>query len=84
MKAYGRNLRWIEDHQYGDEMHTGIAMPASGKRRGQRRRRYKRPFKKSERQHSKHMIRKEVGGQGPAAINCTISPVDICTVYARN
>lgn len=31
MKAYGRNLRWIEDHQYGDEMHTGIAMPASGK-----------------------------------------------------
>ena len=24
MKAYGRNLRWIENHQYGDEMHTGI------------------------------------------------------------
>ena len=60
MKAYGRNLRWIEDHQYGDEMHTGIAMP--GKRRGQRRRRYKRPFKKLERQHSKHMIRRELGG----------------------
>ena len=30
---------------------------------GQRQRRYKRPFKKSERQHSKHMIRKELGGQ---------------------
>ena len=83
MKAYGRNLRWIEDHQYGDEMHTGIAMPASGKRRGQRRRRYKRPFKKSERQHSKHMIRREFGGDYPA-INYTISGADICTVYARN
>ena len=63
MKAYGRNFRWIEDHQYGDEMHTGIAMPMSGKRRGQRRRQYKRPFKKSERQHSRYMIRKEFGGQ---------------------
>ncbi len=65
MKAYGRNLRWIGDHQYGDEMHTGIAMPASGKRRGQRRRRCKRPFKKSERQHSKHMIRKSLAGISP-------------------
>ena len=34
MKAYGRNLRWIEDRQYGDEMHTGIPLPSSGKKRG--------------------------------------------------
>lgn len=60
MRAYGRNLRWIEDRQYGDECHTGIAMPASGKRRGQRRRRYKRPFKKSERQWAKSGIRREM------------------------
>lgn len=62
MKAYGRNLRWIEDHQYGEEIHTGIAMPASGKRRGQRRRRYKRPFKKMERQWAKNSIRQEQNG----------------------
>lgn len=60
MKAYGRNLRWIENHQYGDEMHSGIAMPESGKNRGQRRRRYERPFKKSERQHCRNEIRKEM------------------------
>ena len=34
MKAYGRNLGWIEDHQYGDEMHTGIACPHPGKGAG--------------------------------------------------
>ena len=62
MKAYGRNLRWIEDCQYGEEIHTGIAMPASGKRRGQRRRRYKRPFKKMERQWVKSKIRKQQDG----------------------
>lgn len=62
MKAYGRNLRWIEDRQYGEEIHTGIAMPASGKRRGQRRRRYKRPFKKMERQWVKSKIRKQQDG----------------------
>lgn len=60
MKAYGRNLVWIENHQYGNEMHTGIAMPASGKNRGKRRKRYKRPFKKSERQYCKKEIRKEM------------------------
>lgn len=59
MKAYGRNLRWIEDRQYGDELHTGMALPSSGKRRGQRRRRYKRPLKKMERQQAKKEIRKE-------------------------
>ena len=61
MKAYGRNLRWIEDRQYGDEMHTGIPLPSSGKKRGQRRKRYERPFKKMERQHSKNEIRREMG-----------------------
>ena len=63
VKAYGRNLRWIEDRQYGDEMHTGIPLPSSGKKRGQRRKRYECPFKKMERQHSKNEIRKELGGQ---------------------
>lgn len=63
VKAYGRNLRWIENHQYGDEMHTGIPLPSSGKKRGQRRKRYERPFKKSERQHSKNEIRKELDGE---------------------
>lgn len=58
MKAYGRNLRWIEDRQYGDELHMGMALPSSGKHRGQRRRRYKRPFKKMERQYVKSKIRK--------------------------
>ena len=62
MRAYGRNLRWIEDRQYGDEMHTGIPLPSSGKKRGQRRKRYERPFRKM-RQHSKNAIRKEMGGQ---------------------
>lgn len=62
VRAYGRNLRWIEDRQYGDEMHTGIPLPSSGKKRGQRRKRYERPFKKMERQHSKNEIRKELGG----------------------
>lgn len=62
MKAYGRNLRWIEDHQYGDDMHTGICIPSSGKKRGKRRRRYERPFKKSERQYAKHQIRKTLKG----------------------
>lgn len=59
MKAYGRNLRWIENRQYGDELHTGMALPSSGKHRGQRRRRYKRPFKKMERQQAKNKIRKQ-------------------------
>lgn len=62
MKAYGRNLRWIEDRQYGDEMHTGIPLPSSGKKRGQRRKRYERPFKKMERQHARNEIRKGMGG----------------------
>lgn len=62
MKAYGRNLRWIEDRQYGDELHTGMALPSSGKNRGQRRRRYKRPFKKMERQQAKNEIRKQQDG----------------------
>lgn len=34
MKAYGRNLEWISRHQYGDDYHTGMAMPSSGKHRG--------------------------------------------------
>lgn len=59
MKAYGRNLRWIENHQYGEELHTGIAMPSSGKHRGKRRKRYLRPFKKAERQQEKNRIRRE-------------------------
>ncbi len=63
MKAYGRNLRWIEDRQYGDEMHTGIPLPSSGKKRGQRRKRYERLFKKMERQHARNEIRKERGVQ---------------------
>jgi hypothetical protein len=64
MRAYGRNLRWIEDRQYGDEMHTGMALPSSGKHRGQRRKRYLRPFKKMERQRAKNRIRKEQDGAG--------------------
>lgn len=60
MKAYGKKLWWIEEQHYGDEMHTGIPLPSSGKRRGQRRKRYERPFKKMERQHSKNEIRKIV------------------------
>lgn len=62
MKAYGKNLRWIEDRQYGDEMHTGIAMPSSGKNRGRRRRRYLRPFKKMERQWAKGEIKRGQDG----------------------
>ena len=58
MKAYGRKLWWVEEHQYGEEMHTGIPIPSSGKRRGKRRKRYERLFKKRERQHSKSEIRK--------------------------
>ena len=58
MKAYGRNLRWIEDHQYGDELHTGMAMSSSGRHRGKRRKRYLRPFKKMERQQAKRRVRK--------------------------
>ena len=61
MKAYGRNLRWIEDRQYGDEMHTGIPLPSFRKKRGQQRKRYERPFKKMERQHSKNEICREMG-----------------------
>lgn len=57
MKAYGRNLKWISEHQYGD-YHTGMAIPSSGKKRGQRRKRYKRPFKKAERQAVKGEIKK--------------------------
>ncbi len=60
MKAYGRNLRWIGDRQYGDELHTGMAMPSSGRHRGRRRKRYLRPFKKMERQQAKHSVRKEM------------------------
>lgn len=58
MKAYGRKLWWIEEQQYGDEVHTGISLPSSGKRRGKRRKRYERLFKKRERQYSKNEIRK--------------------------
>lgn len=58
MKAYGKKLWWIEEQHYGDEMHTGIPLPSSGKRRGQRRKRYERIFKKMERQHGKSEIRK--------------------------
>lgn len=58
MKAYGRKLWWVADHQYGEEMHTGIPIPSSGKRRGKRRKRYERLFKKRERQYSKNEIRK--------------------------
>ncbi len=60
MKAYGRNLRWIGDRQYGDELHTGMAMPSSGRHRGRRRKRYLRPFKKMERQQAKRNVRKEM------------------------
>lgn len=58
MKAYGKKLWWIENQHYGDELHTGIPLPSSGKKRGQRRKRYERIFKKMERQHSKNEIRK--------------------------
>ncbi len=58
MKAYGKKLWWIEEQHYGGEMHTGIPLPASGKRRGQRRKRYERIFKKMVRQHNKNEIRK--------------------------
>lgn len=34
MKAYGKKLWWIENQNYGDELHTGIPLPSSGKRRG--------------------------------------------------
>lgn len=60
MKAYGQNLRWISDHQYGDDYHTGMALPSSGKHRGERRKRYLRPFKKAERQHAKNQVRREM------------------------
>lgn len=59
MKAYGRNLRWIENRQYSDELHTGMAMPSSGRHRGRRRKRYLRPLKKMERQQVKDRIKKE-------------------------
>jgi len=59
MKAYGRNLGWIENRQYGDELYTGMAMPSSGRHRGRRRKRYLRPFKKMERQQVKDRIKKE-------------------------
>lgn len=39
-------------------MHTGIPLPSSGKRRGQRRRKYERSFKKMERQHDKSEVRR--------------------------
>lgn len=58
MKAYGKKLWWIENQHYGDELHTGIPLPSSGKRRGQRRKRYERIFKKMERQHCKSKIKK--------------------------
>ena len=31
MKAYGKKLWWIENQHYGDELHTGIPPPSSGK-----------------------------------------------------
>lgn len=61
MQPFGKNLEWIERHQYGEEFHTGMALPSSGKHRGQRRKRYLRAFKKSERQNAKRQIRMEVG-----------------------
>lgn len=59
MKPFGKNLRWIEDRQYGEEYHTGMALPSSGKHRGKRRKRYLRPFKTAERMRIKADIRKE-------------------------
>lgn len=59
MKAYGKNLRWIEDRQY-DGIHSGISIPSCGKKRGQRHKRYKRLFKKMRRQHLKNRIKDEI------------------------
>ena len=57
MKAYGRNLRFIEDRQYDDASHSKMAMP-TGKHRGIIRKRYLRPFKKMGRAYVKELIRK--------------------------
>lgn len=59
MKVYRKKLKFIENHQYSD-LHSGMALPSSGKKRGQRRKRYERPFKKMVRQHYKREIRKEM------------------------
>ena len=58
MKAYGRNLRFIEDRQYDDASHSKMAMP-TGKHKGIKRKRYLRPFKKMERAYAKELIRKD-------------------------
>lgn len=58
MKAYGRNLRFIEDRQYDDAMHSKMSMP-TGKHSGIKRKRYLRSFKKMERAHAKEQIRRE-------------------------
>ena len=57
MQPFGKNLEWIERHQYGDEFHTGMALPSSGKHRGQRRKRYLKPFKTAERMRTKNALR---------------------------
>lgn len=61
MRAYGRNLQWIENRQYSD-IHTVIPLPSSGKRCGHRRKRYERLFRKMERQHCRNGIRKMTDG----------------------
>ena len=62
MSAYGKNLEWIERKQYGDEFHTGMASPNSGRAKGKRRKRYLRSFKKAERMRAKEDIRRETCG----------------------
>ena len=82
MKAYGRNLRWIEDHQYGDGMHRNRHARVREKARAEA--------------EALQAAVQEVGAaalktydpegawRGSAAINYTIPGADICTVYARN
>ena len=60
MRAYGKNLWKIMKWQFDDALHTGMAMPQSGRSRGKRRRRYLRPFKKSMRAELKERLRKEI------------------------
>lgn len=57
MKPFGRNLRWVADHQYSDYLNTKMIIPSSGHNRGKRRRRYMQSFKSAARIESKNQIR---------------------------
>ena len=60
MRPYGKHLDTIQLHQWDDAPHTGMRMPDSGKHRGQRRKRYLRPFKKARRMETKQEIIREM------------------------